>query len=57
LGKLISNQQKFRMSFIEDEEAFGVFDQQAEDNEAMPLEDLPQMLEMEEFGRTHESRS
>jgi hypothetical protein len=38
------------MSFIEDEEAFGVFNQQADDNEAMPLEDLPQDVDGDQFG-------
>lgn len=38
------------MSFIEDEEAFGVFDQQGEDDGAMPVEDTHGELEMEELG-------
>lgn len=40
------------MSFIEDEEAFGVFDHQADDNEAMPLEDLPHDAEGGDLGET-----
>ncbi len=38
------------MSFIEDEEAFGVFDQQANDGDAMPLEDVPLDTETGEIG-------